>query len=996
MSRPSRRLAGITARVAFPVREPRRISASERYAVALICAGLALTGHLALRTLAGANFFPIFLAAVALGAWYGGLWPGLLTVGSSSVGLLVLPRLSSVPPQVASPPDAGSLAMFVASGAVLAWLIAFLLGARRRAERAAARTERVHALNLSLGPALTLPEVARIIVQHAIEALRAQAAAIVLFHGDGATLEVVHADGNSGAEEAAGAARRSAELGPLAHAARLREAVFLESAAGLAGPNGGGGSLAALPFVPNGQPLGAIELRFAHPRRFPRDDRNFMLTLVGQGAQALERARLYEAERSARHRAEEAGERVAFLAEASEVLASSLDYRATLPAVARLAVPRLADWCAVDVIETDGRLKRLAIAHGDPKKVDAAWDLSRRYPASVRDPVPRTVRAGQPQLVAVVSAEQLQDFARDPEHLERLRRLGLCSLLTVPLCARDRTLGAITLAMAESGRHYSEADLPLAEDLARRAATAVDNARLYFEAETALHGKSEILALLDTVFSGAPIGLAFVDRALRFVRINTELATLNGRSSEDHIGRTLAEVLGPRAALVEPLFRRVFESGEPVLEHEIRAEFPGIPGQATVVLASYYPVRSEEGEVHWVGAIVQDVTERKRADEMLIQAQRMEAVAKVAGGVAHEVNNMMTVIAGFSGFLQGSLPSGDPRLLDLAEIRKAAERAAGITRQLLAYSRQQVLQPQPLDLTQLIRGMSVVLQRLLGQSVRLNLRLEPGLRPVQADWAQLEQVFVNLTLNARDAMRASGELSIETRNVALDEGYTQRYPGVHVPGGRYVQVTISDTGHGMDPGTRARVFEPFFTTKRLGEGTGLGLATVYGIIKQSGGFIWVYSEPGEGSVFKIYLPEEVDAGEANSEPEIVSAPPSGSETILLVEDEEAVRRMAARVLASKGYTVLEAGNGADAIDLVRRRPGTIDLVVTDVIMPVLGGRGLGEQLAQVRPDLPVLFISGYTDDDVIRRGLLAPDSPFLQKPFESDSLARKVREVLEA
>jgi PAS domain S-box-containing protein len=953
----------------------RRVGAGERYGVALLVTAFALALQALLHRVAAGYFYPVFLAVVAFSAWYGGFGPGLVTAGAAAMGSRWLAM--EPPPSIdATPPgDWGDLAAYFASGVLVSGLIAFQLASRRRAERAAARTARVHALNQSLGPVLSPTEVAGIILRHAAEAVHAQGGAIALLTADGASLEVLHVDGD------AALARASAENGPLGRAAKDGVAVYLG--------DGRLGSLAALPFMPGGRSIGALELRFEHDRKFPEEDRSFLSTLVGQGALALERARLYAAERDAR-------ERHAFLAEASSMLASSLDYRTTLAAVARLCVPRLADWCGVDVVEEDGRLRRVAVAHVDPARVEDVWEMSRRYVERADDPVPSVVQSGATLMVPKIPERMLEAFARDPEHLGRLRAMGLRSLLIVPMRARDRTLGAIVFVTAESRREYTEADRDLAEDLAGRAAVAVDNARLFGESRAALQARSESLALLDTVFIGAPVGLAFVDDELRFVRINDALAALNGHPPGAHLGRTVSEVLGGEGVvLAEDCFRRVLESGEPVLDREIRGERNDGAGTRFVALSSYYPVRGADGAVHYVGVIVIDVTERRRADELVVQSQRMEAIAKVAGGVAHEVNNMMTVITGFSGFLEEATSPGDTRLADISEIRKAADRAAGITRQLLAYSRQQVLQPRVLDLNDLLRGMTTVLQRLLGPGVLLRLGLVDGLATVRADRAQLEQCILNLAINARDAMDGTGELSIATETLSLDHGYAQRYPNIHVPPGRYVRVTVSDTGQGMDAETRARVFEPFFTTKPVGQGTGLGLATVYGIVKQSDGFIWAYGEPGHGAVFKIYLPEQSAIPATTGEHAIPRDAPAGAERILLVEDEEAVRRMAARALSSRGYTVLEAANGSEALDLVGHESSEIDLVVTDVIMPGVGGRELGERLTELRPGLPVLFISGYTDDDVVRRGLLSPGSPFLQKPFEPDALARKVRQVIE-
>jgi signal transduction histidine kinase len=719
------------------------------------------------------------------------------------------------------------------------------------------------------------------------------------------------------------------------------------------------------------------------------------LDLMAYGVSGLAISALIGSMLAARRRAEAAREQVEFLAEVSDVLASSLDYRATLSAAARLAVPRLADWCAVDVVDATGRLHRLAIAHVDPAKVDAVWAMSHRYQELAQDPVPQVIQSGRTQVIPEIPDALLRRFARDEEHLRGLRAFGLRSLLIVPLTARGRTLGAITFVTAESGRHYSAADVLPAELLARRAATAVDNARLFQEAEQALREKEGTLALLDTVFRGAPIGLAFVDRDLKFVRVNEALAAMTGVPVEAHVGRSLAEVLGGLAPSIVPMFEAVFRTGQPLLDRELMA-LPGGPGAGQrTYLASYYPVATPEGRTEWVGCIVSDVTERRRAAEVLVQGERMEAIAKVAGGVAHEVNNMMTVIAGFSGFLEGSLPAGDARVNDLGEIRRAADRAAGITRQLLAYSRQQLLQPAALDLNTLVSQSLPVFARLLGPDVRLLFEPMALSARIRADPSQLDQVLVNLVLNARDAMDGSGTLRLGTEIVTLADDQPDNLPGVRMPPGAYVRLTVSDTGHGMDAAVRARIFEPFFTTKTAGKGSGLGLATVYGIVKQSDGYIWVSSEPARGTTFRIYLPQHT--GPIEERPAASpAAPPGGVETILIVEDEPAVRRMASRALRSQGYAVLEAANGAEALDVLARAAGPVDLVLSDVVMPVLNGRELSERLAVDRPEVRVLFMSGYTDDDIVRRGLLQPGAPFLQKPFVPADLSRKVRDVLDS
>jgi two-component system cell cycle sensor histidine kinase/response regulator CckA len=330
------------------------------------------------------------------------------------------------------------------------------------------------------------------------------------------------------------------------------------------------------------------------------------------------------------------------------------------------------------------------------------------------------------------------------------------------------------------------------------------------------------------------------------------------------------------------------------------------------------------------------------------------------------------------------------------EVIKAGTRAADVTRQLLAFTRQQVLRPQMVQINAVVSEMEKMLRRSVGEDKLLELRLSPDAGEIRADRGQLEQVLINLVLNARDAMTGHGRVSIETAVAVWDEVYAQRHGGVDIPLGRYVMLAVSDNGCGMDSDVQEWIFEPFYTTKPIGQGTGLGLSTVYGIVKQSGGYIWVYSEPGEGSVFKVYLPQaRVPADPDDATPLVVTASGRGSETILVIEDENVVRNLACRGLRDHGYEVVEARNGADALRYMRKHPRKIDLVVSDVVMPEMGGRELGQRLAIQDPDLPVLYMSGYTGEDVVQRGLLDPGAPFQQKPFTPAGLALKIRAMLD-
>jgi two-component system, cell cycle sensor histidine kinase and response regulator CckA len=395
-----------------------------------------------------------------------------------------------------------------------------------------------------------------------------------------------------------------------------------------------------------------------------------------------------------------------------------------------------------------------------------------------------------------------------------------------------------------------------------------------------------------------------------------------------------------------------------------------------------------------IQSVARDITERRSLEEQLRQSQKMEAVGSLAGGVAHDFNNLLAVILNHTEFAMEGVPTNGPVMDDLTEIMKASERAAGLTRQLLAFSRKQVLQPQSLNFNDIAAGLEKLLRRILGEDIDYVQVLASDLGQVRADPGQVEQVLMNLAVNARDAMPNGGQLTIETANVDLDEEYAQSYAAVNP--GPFVMIAVTDTGIGMDEDTKARIFEPFFTTKEKGRGTGLGLSTVYGIVKQSGGYVWVYSELGRGTTFKIYLPRVFSATEAPAVG-LTKAQTSavGTETILVVEDEEALRGVAIRILGAAGYTVLLAANGQEALQASARHAGPIHLLLTDVVMPGINGRVLAEKLLQTRPQLKVIYMSGYTDDTIVHHGVLDEGTHFINKPIGAADLTRRVREVLD-
>ena len=409
-----------------------------------------------------------------------------------------------------------------------------------------------------------------------------------------------------------------------------------------------------------------------------------------------------------------------------------------------------------------------------------------------------------------------------------------------------------------------------------------------------------------------------------------------------------------------------------------------------------YPVMDGDNHIKAFTHIIKDITGRKSMEEQFLQAQKMEAVGRLAGGVAHDFNNLLTAIMGYSELALDALPEDHPEHNHIEEIRNAGERAAALTRQLLAFSRKQIFEPEVLCLNEVVSGMTKMLRRMIPEDVELVAVLDPGLDRVKLDPTQMEQVLLNLAVNARDAMPKGGKLTLETANAELDLAYSRSHPEVQP--GKYVMLAVSDTGCGMDEATQARIFEPFFTTKEKSKGTGLGLSTVYGIVKQSGGSIFVYSEPGKGTAFKIYLPrvEEVPGERGPAvEKRPVPALPQGAETVLVAEDDETLRRLIYEILQSSGYAVLEAGRGEEALRLAGEHAGPIHLLITDMVMPGMGGREVAGRLAALRPGTRVLYVSGYTDDAVVRHGVLESGVAFLQKPFVPEALLRKVREVLD-
>jgi two-component system cell cycle sensor histidine kinase/response regulator CckA len=648
------------------------------------------------------------------------------------------------------------------------------------------------------------------------------------------------------------------------------------------------------------------------------------------------------------------GNRLTLLARAGELLSSAAAGEHTLERLARLLVTGFADWCAIDVLDDSGTIVRAASAPngGPPLRPDRPHG-----PAVV-------MRTGEPELVTQVPDDLIP---------------GATSYACVPLMSRDQPWGAITLVTTSQDRRLGPTDLDTAMELARRAAAAVETQRLL----QSLANSEERYRLL---FEANPLPMWVYDaETLRFLAVN--------EAAVRHYGYTRAEFLAMAITDIRPQ-----EDVEALLTDLQSRGGPGSPTPGTwrhrKKDGTLIDVEISAGKVMFEGrqaalVLSHDVTERLRLEERLAQAEKMEAIGRLAGGVAHDFNNLLTVISGYAEILlaKGEVPGRE----QLAEIAHAAEQAAGLTRSLLAFSRRQVLHPTVLDLNDIVAGMEPMVRRIIGDDVSVGVRLAPGLAAVEADRAQMERVILNLAANARDAMPDGGRLTIETANVELDEEYVSSR-GEGTPGAN-VLLAVSDTGVGMSEDVRRHLFEPFFTTKAPGAGTGLGLATVFGVIKQSGGSIYVYSEEGRGTTFKIYLPaaaaERVeDAGAAGD-----LAAEHGTETIMIVEDDASVRDLVKLMLEGKGYNVIAAATAEEA---ERICTDDVDLLLTDVVMPDVNGRVLAERLSATSPAMRVLFMSGYSDEAVYRHGEISPDASFIEKPFTDRTLARKVRGVLDA